>query len=355
MKKIGLVAGVAVACIVIQGCKAPNARKGTNDAQPSYAAADAKPAGASAKQEPAKMEDLADKKPAAEAKQAEPAPVVPVVETKPAEEETTAYVVKGGDTLSGICARYGLRQKKVLEINPGMDANKLYAGKRIKLPGKVELKEDDAANLNRKATAAKPAAKQRGAQKQAPAAASYEGATKEYVVVSGDSLGKIAYSNGITIRALKKMNGLTKDTLRIGQKLKVPAEKPAAKAKTASAPAKKPAEAAAKPEVKPAEAQAGDATVAAEPAKTEAPAAAEDQAKPAEGAESAPQAPAAAEAAAEPQAPATQDYVVKENEDVIKIAIDFNLNPSTIADLNGINATDQLKPGQVLKIPVRAK
>ena len=350
MKKIGLVAGVAVACIAIQGCKAPNARNG-GEAGQAQVVAETKPEGG-AKQEPAKLEDLADKeKPAAKEKAAEPVAVVPVVEPKPAEAETTTYVVKGGDTLSGICARYGLKQKAVLDANPGMNANKLFVGKRIKLPGKVELKEDDAANLNRK-----PAAKatgKRGAQKQA-AAASYDGATKEYVVVSGDSLGKIAYSNGITIRALKKMNGLTKDTLRIGQKLKVPAEKPAAKAKTASAPAKKPAEDNAKPEVKPAEdqAQAGGATVAAGSTKTETQSGAEEQAKPADVVESVPQPPAASTEAA---APATQDYVVKEKEDLVSIAIDFNLTPSALADLNGLNTADQLKPGQVLKIPVQAK
>ena len=55
---------------------------------------------------------------------------------------------------------------------------------------------------------------------------------------------RFALENGITIRALKEMNGLKKDNVRVGQKLKVPAEKPAAEKK--AEPAKKPAEA--KPE-----------------------------------------------------------------------------------------------------------
>ena len=42
---------------------------------------------------------------------------------------------------------------------------------------------------------------------------------------AGDSLGKIAVTHGITIRELKKLNGLTTDTMRQGQILKVPAGK----------------------------------------------------------------------------------------------------------------------------------
>ena len=53
----------------------------------------------------------------------------------------------------------------------------------------------------------------------------YNGPTKDYIVKSGDSLGKIAVESGITIRALKALNGLQRDNMRIGQKLKIPAEK----------------------------------------------------------------------------------------------------------------------------------
>ena len=53
----------------------------------------------------------------------------------------------------------------------------------------------------------------------------YEGPTKDYVVNSGDSIGRIAVSYGISIRALKALNGLKGDALRAGQKLKVPTEK----------------------------------------------------------------------------------------------------------------------------------
>lgn len=42
---------------------------------------------------------------------------------------------------------------------------------------------------------------------------------KSYVVQGGDSLGKIASENNITVSQLKKFNGMRGDTIRVGQKL----------------------------------------------------------------------------------------------------------------------------------------
>ena len=366
MKKIGLVAGVAVACVVIQGCKATTTRKGGNDVdKPAYVA----PQPSTETYRPEPVNTVEETKPQATKKPAqvkvEPAEVptqqVVAPPPAPATADTTVYVVKSGDTLSGICARYGLKQRNVLDANPGMTANKIFVGRRINLPGKVELKSDDAANAERKPVATKSAAPSR----PAPKFGTYEGPTKEYVVVSGDSLGKIAYSNGITIRMLKKLNGLTKDTLRVGQKLKIPAEKQVAPAKTENkAAAKKTA--AKKPDAKAKDADAKaktdapapaapESTEAAAPAgETAAPAAAETPADgvatPANNEAAAPAGDAAA-AAAEP-AQAMQEYVVKEGEDLVTIAIAFGLTPSVIADANDIKATDAIPAGTKLKIPV---
>ncbi len=45
---------------------------------------------------------------------------------------------------------------------------------------------------------------------------------KTYVVVKGDTLGRIARRHKTTVSALKKRNGLSSDFLRIGQRLKIP-------------------------------------------------------------------------------------------------------------------------------------
>lgn len=49
-----------------------------------------------------------------------------------------------------------------------------------------------------------------------------EGGVKFYQVKSGDSLEKIARANKTTIKAIKELNGLTKDQITIGQILKIP-------------------------------------------------------------------------------------------------------------------------------------
>jgi LysM repeat protein len=45
---------------------------------------------------------------------------------------------------------------------------------------------------------------------------------KTYIVVSGDTLQRIATKFGVTVTALKSANKLTSDTIKIGQKLVIP-------------------------------------------------------------------------------------------------------------------------------------
>ena len=47
-------------------------------------------------------------------------------------------------------------------------------------------------------------------------------APKTYVVKSGDTLTRIASQFRTTVKRLKKLNGLTSDNIRIGDRLKLP-------------------------------------------------------------------------------------------------------------------------------------
>jgi len=382
--QIGVVFGmnVAVACLMLGGCKAtrPEApNKGGMDTvvvqpEPAPAAApetEVKPLPPEVKPVPAK-----------------PAPVKPVATIEPAAKpapvaEGTVYVVQRGDILSRICLKNRVRRAEVLALNPGLKPDKLFIGQKIKLPASVAPVAVAPAKTVKKVSA-EPAAKAEPAVKAAPAAKAdaasvkapvakkaafkpYTGATKEYVVKNGDSLGKIAYENGITIRALKELNGLKKDALKLGQKIKIPAEKQVAAPKAKEAPkaaaAKKPADAPKAAEAAPAPAPAAEAPKAAEAAPApapapaaEAPTAAEPAPAPAPAAEAAPApAPAPAAEPAPAPAPAAETYTVKENEDVVTIAINFGISPSALMDLNNLKTGDALKPGQVLKIPAGAK
>ena len=362
--KFGLMASAAVACAVMTGCKAPKAQNHSRPVKPAQRVAVEQPAPAPAPK-PVQAAKPAPA-PAPEPIRCKCAPgtvhAVPCAcgasdckcKVKPAEPEYTLYRIKGGDMLSSICATYGLKQSKVLELNPGLEANKLFVGKKIKLPGKIDLKDADVKSLEK--PAAKKPAKAQSVNATAKVA-SYKGATKEYVVASGDSLGKIAYSNGITVKCLKEMNGLKKNTIRIGQKLKVPAEKPVAAAK--AAPKKEPA-------VKPV---AGDPAPAKQtpPAPETAPVPAESAPATTAPVEQAPApveaVPATVEQPTEEPAPVVEPapaasaltHTVKAGEDTVSIAIMYSVSPSAVMDLNNLKNTDELTPGQVLKLPPNAK
>jgi len=78
----------------------------------------------------------------------------------------------------------------------------------------------------------------------APAAGTSDssaGGGETYVVKSGDSLTKIAKAHGVTVRALRAENNLTTDHIKVGEKLKIPSSAPAAAPAAAPAPMAAPA------------------------------------------------------------------------------------------------------------------
>ena len=261
--------------------------------------------------------------------------VKPVPPPPPPEPEYTIYVVRSGDYLAKISKRYNITINSIKQLN-GLKSDTIRVGQKLKLPGKVDVSEPPA----KAQSSQKPAIKQ---------ASTYKGETKEYVVKSGDTLGSIAYGNGCNIRQLKQLNGLTSDSIRVGQKLKVPANGKAADAK--AKPAKKAVAAKAAPK---AAAEKKPAAPVAEPA-------AEQQAAPAEAAPAADAAPAptSAEAAvaapAEPVAEPVRTYVVQEGDDMTAVCIRWNVSAAAIRELNNLPEDAQLTKGQVLKLPPEAQ
>ena len=353
MKKFGMVLGAA-AIVAIAGCKDPNYKRagasaGQNDAksadttvaQSDAAAAKqctcapgtrhAKPCecgGANcacivgeAPAKPVQVEELAKK----------PAPA-PAAQPAPSESETTVYVVQSGDYLAKISKRFNVTIASIKSLN-NLKGDVIRVGQKLKIPGKVDVETP--------ASAPAPA-------KKSSSFTPYTGATKEYVVKSGDTLGAVAYGNGINIRQLKELNGLKNDNLRVGQKLKVPAEKPARAV-------------AAKKSAKPAAAKAAESKPAPEAAPEAAPAVEQPAAMPAEPVEAQPApaaevaAPAAEQAAVPAAAPALATYVVQEGDDMTGVSIRWGVSAAEIRELNNLGDTDQLKPGQLLKLPAEAQ
>lgn len=330
MKKVGIVLGAA-AVAVLAGCKDPNYRGYSKTSQNEVKQTEEAPSAAPAPEE-------------TKVAAPEPEPVVVEPETRKPEpapvEETTDYIVQRGDYLAKISKKYNVTLAAIRRLNPQIkDDNVVRIGQKIKLPGKIDVGEQ-------KAPTPTPVA----AKKAPRAVKAYTGATKEYVVKSGDTLGGIAHAHGLRVRQLKELNGLKKDFIRVGQKMKVPAEKPAVAKKAA-------------PAEKKAAVQAPKAQAAAKPVeKTPAPVAAPAEAAPVEPAEKAAEEPAlpdldtpVAEPAASEPASATNEisYTVQEGEDLTDVAIKFSVSQGVIRDLNNLG-DEPLKAGQVLKLPADA-
>lgn len=103
----------------------------------------------------------------------------------------TAYVVKRGDTLSGIALRHHVSTHRLMAMNH-LHRTRLRAGQILKVPSAV----------SQGGTVAR---------------------TRRYKVQQGDTLSAIALSHHTTVKHLKTINGLRDASLRVGQTLQVPA------------------------------------------------------------------------------------------------------------------------------------
>ncbi|MBL7077308.1 MAG: LysM peptidoglycan-binding domain-containing protein [Kiritimatiellae bacterium] len=244
----------------------------------------------------------------------EPAPVAPAPPPKvtawpPA--SSSVYVIKKGDSLSKIAARYGLSTRELAALNGIDNPSKILIGQKITLPGATAVGASKPVAKPAPKPAAKPAAK--------PASGNV------YVVKPGDCLSKIAAAHGCKTKALKDANKLTGDKIFVGQKLALPgasaAAKPAAKPASKPAPVKKPAAAVKKP--------AASAPLSLDSAPVELP-------DPDLGA-----------------APSMdmREHIVGEDEDLPRIAMRYGVTVTRLKEINGL-VDGNVRPGQKIKIPI---
>jgi LysM repeat protein len=120
------------------------------------------------------------------------------------------YVIAKGDTLAAIAKRNSVSLRALTEANPGLNAKKLRIGQKLQIPASTG------------AVAATSSS-------SAPGAAASEVASdgSSYTVKSGDTLGKIARAHGTSYKRIMALNDLKTTGIRVGQKLKMPAPKPA--------------------------------------------------------------------------------------------------------------------------------
>lgn len=235
--------------------------------------------------------------------------------------EIGTYTVKSGDSIERIARRFKLTAREICELNNIKNVNRIREGQKLLIPGYTGGPEPKA---EPKPRAKKPAPK---AEPSAPLTAG-----GEYVVQSGDYLGKIAANHGVKIRDLKAINKLTSDKLRPGQKLVIPAGGSAAPAPEQPAPEPTPAPT---PEPMPVNVPPATPVTPAPDAGTVTP--------------PAPPAP--------PSLPATGgtnnvQYPVVSGETVESIAKAFLVSPEAIRSANNIAPGAQPAAGTMITIPI---
>jgi len=122
--------------------------------------------------------------------------IIPGGASSSASSGGATYVVRRGDTLYAIARRYGTTAQALARANGLANANYIYAGQRLTIPG--------------------------GGSSASSGSASSSG-SQTYTVRRGDTLAAIAYRYGTTAWAIASANGLANPSyIYVGQKLRIP-------------------------------------------------------------------------------------------------------------------------------------
>jgi LysM repeat protein len=111
-----------------------------------------------------------------------------------------SYTVVRGDTLSSIARRYNTTVAAIRSAN-GLSSDMIYVNQRLTIPGQSSGSGSSNSGSNQQ-TPSQPA----GA----------------YTVVRGDTLYGIARTHQTTVAQIRSLNGLSSDTIYVGQTLQVP-------------------------------------------------------------------------------------------------------------------------------------
>jgi peptidoglycan DL-endopeptidase LytF len=117
--------------------------------------------------------------------------ILKVPSTSQTPASSTTYTVVSGDSLSVIAKRFTTTVESIRSLN-NLTSDTIFVGQTLKIPSAQEI-----VNI-----------------------------PSSYTVVSGDSLSVIAKRFNTTTDAIKSLNGLTSDFIRVGQVLKLPTSQP---------------------------------------------------------------------------------------------------------------------------------
>ncbi|MDR2212018.1 MAG: LysM peptidoglycan-binding domain-containing protein [Pseudomonadales bacterium] len=128
---------------------------------------------------------------------------IPATEFYAAQKADPSYVVRSGDTLSGIASRYSTTVAELATINQLNNRNQLKIGQTIILPSQDGRVPTLVVNTDSNPRQSAPVSGQ-------------------VTVARGDTLSTIAQRYSISTSALKSANNLTSDLINVGQTLQLP-------------------------------------------------------------------------------------------------------------------------------------
>lgn len=133
-------------------------------------------------------------------------------------EGRTFHVVKRGDTLSSIAAKYGVDQRDIVAANKLRLANRLPIGKKLLIPTDSNPIDVAPPAVSSPAPDKDPKIEPDSAPAPKPVAP-----PKRYKVKSGDTLYKIAMDNKVSLEALQRENNLDAHArIHVNQELIIP-------------------------------------------------------------------------------------------------------------------------------------
>jgi len=127
--------------------------------------------------------------------------------------ENLVHMVAKGDTIYSISRLYKISQEELMRSNNITDASKLKTGMKLVIPSQTGGLLTDSLLINPPQPNSPPVVI------AAPANPVYF----MYTVTKNDTLYSIARSRGVTLQALREINGFSKNyVLKVGEKIKIP-------------------------------------------------------------------------------------------------------------------------------------
>ncbi|CAI8290143.1 MAG: putative peptidoglycan endopeptidase LytE [Puniceicoccaceae bacterium MED-G32] len=123
------------------------------------------------------------------------------------DDSLDVYVVQNGDTLWDLAKRFDTTINELCKLNQISKDSILRIGMELEVP----KAGDSVMNITKESAAVYQPT-------------DFEGTGQVYRVVSGDSLSKIAKQYDVSVSAIKATNGLSSDTILIGQELLIPVD-----------------------------------------------------------------------------------------------------------------------------------